>query len=1537
MNSRFMSVPILGLLLLLASWAGAVTQKPKIDTRYRDPKQPMNLRIKSLIDQMTLKEKIGQMAQIDRIEATPEILRDYSIGSEWVDMVNVYQKGSLSSRLGIPMLYAIDSVHGHNSLYKATIFPHNVGLGATRDPELVKRIGAATAVETRATGIPYVFAPCIAVCRDPRWGRCYESYSEDHKIVEQMTEIILGLQGDLPSNLSKGAPYVGGKDKVVACAKHYVGDGGTIRGIDENNTLTDWKGLVSIHMPAYYHSIIKGVSTIMVSYSSWNGVKMHSNRDLVTQFLKSTLKFRGFVISDWQGVDRMTYPWGSNYSTSLLKAINAGVDMIMVPPNHTEFLHILTSHVNNNLIPMSRIDDAFCLVLYMKPKIDTRYRDPKQPMNLRIKSLIDQMTLKEKIGQMAQIDRIEATPEILRDYSIGSEWVDMVNVYQKGSLSSRLGIPMLYAIDSVHGHNSLYKATIFPHNVGLGATRDPELVKRIGAATAVETRATGIPYVFAPCIAVCRDPRWGRCYESYSEDHKIVEQMTEIILGLQGDLPSNLSKGAPYVGGKDKVVACAKHYVGDGGTIRGIDENNTLTDWKGLVSIHMPAYYHSIIKGVSTIMVSYSSWNGVKMHSNRDLVTQFLKSTLKFRGFVISDWQGVDRMTYPWGSNYSTSLLKAINAGVDMIMVPPNHTEFLHILTSHVNNNLIPMSRIDDAVRRILRVKFSMGLFENPLADYDLVDQIGTQPHRDLAREAVRKSLVLLKNGKDAKKPLLPLPKKTSKILVAGSHANNLGLQCGGWTITWQGLNSNNLTIGTTILNAISATVDPSTEIVYSENPDTESLEANKFSYAIVVVGEPPYAEGYGDNLNLTIPQPGLSTMTNVCSRIKCVVVLISGRPLVVEPYLPMMDALVAAWLPGTEGQGVADVLFGDYGFTGKLPRTWFKSLLLLLLASWPGSIMTQEPNKINTLYKDPKQPMNLRIKSLIDQMTLKEKVGQMAQIDRLEATPEILRDYSIGSPEEWVDMVNDYQKGSLSSRLGIPMLYAIDSVHGHNSLYEATLFPHNVGLGATRDPELVKKIGAATAIETRATGIPFAFAPCIAVCRDPRWGRCYESYSEDPHIVQQMTDIILGLQGEIPPNSRKGVPYIGGKDKVVACAKHFVGDGGTIKGIDENNTIIDWHGLLSLHMPGYYQSIIKGVSTIMVSYSSWNGMKMHSNKNLVTDFLKGTLKFRGFVISDWQGVDRMTYPWGSNYSTSLQKAINAGVDMVMVPPNHTEFLHVMTSHVKNNLIPMNRIDDAVARILRVKFTLGLFENPLADYSLVDQIRTLAHRHLAREAVRKSLVLLKNGKDARKPLLPLPKKTSKILVAGTHANNLGLQCGGWTINWQGLNSNNLTTGTTILNAISATIDPSTEIVYSENPDSESLKANNYSYGIVVVGEPPYAEGYGDNLNLTIPEPGLSTMINVCSRIKCVVVLISGRPLVVEPYLPRMDALVAAWLPGTEGQGVADVLFGDYGFTGKLPRTWFKRVDQLPMNVGDEHYDPLFPFGFGLTTQPTGAI
>ncbi|KAL2478101.1 Glycosyl hydrolase family protein [Forsythia ovata] len=622
--------------------------------------------------------------------------------------------------------------------------------------------------------------------------------------------------------------------------------------------------------------------------------------------------------------------------------------------------------------------------------------------------------------------------------------------------------------------------------------------------------------------------------------------------------------------------------------------------------------------------------------------------------------------------------------------------------------------------------------------------------------------------------------------------------------------------------------------------------------------------------------------------------------------------------------------------------RVWILWVGIMVL--WWGCRRTRGEEFM--IYKDAKQPIGVRVKDLLGRMTLEEKIGQMAQIDRTVATSDIVKNYYIGSllsgggstplphatAADWVNMVNDFQKGSLSTRLGIPMIYGIDAVHGHNNVYNATIFPHNIGLGATRDPELLQRIGDATAVEVRATGIPYAFAPCIAVCRDPRWGRCYESYSEDPKIVEEMTDIILGLQGEIPKGSEQGVPYVAGKNKVAACAKHFVGDGGTTKGINENNTLTDMHGLLSIHMPAYYDAINKGVATVMISYSSWNGNKMHANNELITGFLKGKLKFKGFVISDWQGIDRITSPPHSNYTYSVLESVLAGIDMIMIPYNFTEFIDDLMYLVKNKFIQMERIDDAVGRILLVKFTLGLFENPLADLSLVNEVGSQAHRNLAREAVRKSLVLLKNGKNANDSVLPLPKKVGKILVAGSHADNLGYQCGGWTIAWQGFSGNNYTSGTTILSAISSAVDKDTEVIYSENPDSEYVKSHNFNYAVVIVGEHPYTESAGDSQTLTMADPGPDVIKNVCGAVKCVVVIISGRPIVIEPYIPGIDALVAAWLPGTEGQGVSDVLFGDYGFTGKLSRTWFKTVDQLPMNVGDSHYDPLFPFGFGLTTK-----
>ncbi|MFS7908518.1 putative glucan 1,3-beta-glucosidase [Helianthus anomalus] len=329
-------------------------------------------------------------------------------------------------------------------------------------------------------------------------------------------------------------------------------------------------------------------------------------------------------------------------------------------------------------------------------------------------------------------------------------------------------------------------------------------------------------------------------------------------------------------------------------------------------------------------------------------------------------------------------------------------------------------------------------------------------------------------------------------------------------------------------------------------------------------------------------------------------------------------------------------------------------SVLLMMVMMWCWASMAEGEYM---LYKDPKQPQSVRINDLMKRMTLEEKIGQMTQIERSVASKEVMKKYFIGSvlsgggsvpskqatPETWINMVNDFQTGSLSTRLGIPYIYGIDAVHGHNNVYNATIFPHNVGLGVTR------QIGAATALEVRATGIQYAFAPCIAVCRDPRWGRCYESYSEDPEIVRLMTEIIPGLQGEITDDSKLGAPFVNGQQKIAACAKHYLGDGGTHLGTNEGNTILDSKKLLSIHMPAYNDSVIKGVATIMTSYSSWNGLKMHANRNLVTGYLKNKLKFKGFVISDWQGIDRITDPPHANYTYSILAGINAGIDMVII------------------------------------------------------------------------------------------------------------------------------------------------------------------------------------------------------------------------------------------------------------------------------------------------
>ncbi|XP_027110608.2 uncharacterized protein [Coffea arabica] len=597
-------------------------------------------------------------------------------------------------------------------------------------------------------------------------------------------------------------------------------------------------------------------------------------------------------------------------------------------------------------------------------------------------------------------------------------------------------------------------------------------------------------------------------------------------------------------------------------------------------------------------------------------------------------------------------------------------------------------------------------------------------------------------------------------------------------------------------------------------------------------------------------------------------------------------------------------------------------------------------------IYKNPTAPIEARVQDLLSRMTLEEKLGQMTQIERSVATPSVLKDRCIGSimsvggsgpiemalTSDWADMVDNFQKAALESRLGIPILYGIDAVHGNNNVYGATIFPHNVGLGATRDSELAKRIGVATALEVRASGIHYAFAPCVAVCRDPRWGRSYESFGEDTEIVRNMTSIVTGLQGQRPEGHPKGYPFLAGRNNVVACAKHFVGDGGTDKGINEGNAILSYDDLERIHMAPYLDCISQGVCTIMASYSSWNGVPLHASHFLLTQILKEQLGFKGFIISDAEGLDRLFHPHGSNYQQSVLSAINAGIDMVMVPFRYQLFLEDLTYLVQSGKIPIARIDDAVERILRVKFAAGLFEYPLSDKSLLPAVGCKLHRELAREAVRKSLVLLKNGKDPKKSFLPLNRNAKKILIAGTHGDDLGYQCGGWTATWEG-KSGRITIGTTILDAVREVTGSDTEVIFEQNPSAQTLASQDISFAIVAVGECPYVEYGGDSRELPIHFNGAEIISLVADKVPTLVILIAGRPLVIEQrILDKVEAFVAAWLPGTEGGGITDVVFGDCGFQGRLPMTWFKGVDQLRSNAVEKSYDPLFPIGFGLTSK-----
>lgn len=595
------------------------------------------------------------------------------------------------------------------------------------------------------------------------------------------------------------------------------------------------------------------------------------------------------------------------------------------------------------------------------------------------------------------------------------------------------------------------------------------------------------------------------------------------------------------------------------------------------------------------------------------------------------------------------------------------------------------------------------------------------------------------------------------------------------------------------------------------------------------------------------------------------------------------------------------------------------------------------------------------RITDLMAGMTVEEKVGQLVQGDIASLTPDDVRRYRLGSilaggnsdpggrydasPAEWLALADAFYDASMDTSKGgkaIPLLFGIDAVHGQSNIIGATLFPHNIGLGATRNPELLRQIGGITALETRVTGMEWTFAPTVAVPRDDRWGRSYEGYSESPEVVASYAGAMVeGLQGRV------GTPEFLDGRHVIASVKHFLGDGGTTDGKDQGDTRISEPELVRIHAAGYPPAIAAGAQTAMASFNSVNGEKMHGHRHYLTDVLKGRMNFGGFVVGDWNGHGQVK----GCTTTDCPATINAGLDMAMASDSWKGFYETTLAAVKDGRIAPQRLDDAVRRILRVKFRLGLFEAGRPSTRAVGGqfalIGAPAHRAVARQAVRESLVLLKNQNG----VLPLSPK-QRILVAGDGANDVGKQAGGWTLNWQG-------TGTTRKDF------PNADSIYegiahqARAAGGEAVLAVDGRYAVkpdvavVVFGEDPYAEFQGDRPTLAY-KPGNETDLALLKRLKAdgipvVAVFLSGRPLWVNREINAADAFVAAWLPGSEGAGIADVLLRgsdgrvQHDFKGKLSFSWPRTATQYANNVGQKDYDPLFAFGFGLTYADNGDL
>jgi beta-glucosidase len=572
--------------------------------------------------------------------------------------------------------------------------------------------------------------------------------------------------------------------------------------------------------------------------------------------------------------------------------------------------------------------------------------------------------------------------------------------------------------------------------------------------------------------------------------------------------------------------------------------------------------------------------------------------------------------------------------------------------------------------------------------------------------------------------------------------------------------------------------------------------------------------------------------------------------------------------------------------------------------------------------------------KAIMQKMTLDEKIGQMLQPDQafLKSLDDIAK-YHFGSilsggdsdPKtgndltSWTTLYEHLQARSMDTRLKIPIIYGIDSVHGNSNLEGAVIFPHNIGLGATRNANLVEKIAAIIAEETRATGIQWAFAPCIAVPQDIRWGRTYEGFSESPTIVKMLGDAaVRGLQGA----------NLDGPRQVAACIKHAAGDGGTVYGtglnhmMDHGDVEVDEATFRRIFLPAYKSGIDAGAATIMPSYNSWNGVRCSSNTHLLTDILKKEFGFEGFLISDYNAIDEIP---AASYKEKIKLSVMAGMDMFMIPQRYAEFFNDLKELVTEKAVPESRIDDAVLRILRVKAAMGMLDgahSQMADRDLQKEFGSAEHRAVARQAVQESLVLLKNDNK----VLPISRTARRIHIAGKNADDLGNQCGGWTITWQG-KSGTPTKGATIRQALLQAL-PKTKVTYS----LDGQGAEGADAGILVIGEKPYAEMMGDRTidGLHLDAEDKTALSNMKSAgIPVAVVLISGRPLLIDDVIDQAGAWVAAWLPGSEGQGVVDVLLGNARFQGKLSFTWPKS-SATSLHIGDAGYQTLFPLGYGLT-------